>query len=107
MSLLTFFIVFYGQQSYQRYYMFYGDCTAMSGAVMEWTAMVRRHIGHDPGVMWNATRLMLAAHHIVFGELDGSVQCVAAHRPSSWPPHRTRPYDTLRSPRARRLSQGA
>ena len=35
-SLLTFFIVFYGQQSYTRYYMFYQHCIGMNGAIMEW-----------------------------------------------------------------------
>ena len=73
MSLLTFFIVFYGQQSYSRYYAFYGNCAQMSTSLAEWMSMLKRHFGGDPACMWNAARLMLAAHHIVFGSLDGSV----------------------------------
>ena len=34
MSLLTFFIVFYGQQAYERYYQYYSHLTGMGGALM-------------------------------------------------------------------------
>ena len=81
MSLLTFFIVFYGQQSYTRYYEFYAACTQMSAALMEWMSMTKRHFGGDMNCSWNAARLMLASQHIVFGGLDGIVECAAAFSP--------------------------
>ena len=73
MSLYTFFIVFFGSQAYQRYYMFYQHCTGMSGAVLEWMGMIRRHYGGHLDCEWNTARLMLAAHHLLFAGLDGYV----------------------------------
>ena len=74
MSLLTYFIVFYGSQSYNRYYLFYEHLTSMSGALMRYMSIVRRHFGGDRVAMWDAARLMLAAHHILFAGLDGSFE---------------------------------
>jgi hypothetical protein len=84
MSLLTFFIVFYGQQSYARYYQFYEACTQMSTSLTEWMSMLKRHFGGDTACMWNAARLMLAAHHIVFGSLDGTVGSAPACPLRKW-----------------------
>ena len=70
-SLLTFFIVFYGQQSYARYYQFYGHCIGMNGNIMEWVCRVRTHFGGDKGAEWNATRFMLAALHVHYAGIDG------------------------------------
>ena len=70
-SLLTFFIVFYGQQSYARYYQFYGHCIWINGDIMEWVARVRTHFGGDKAAEWNATRYMLAALHVHYAGIDG------------------------------------
>ena len=43
--------------------------------------MVRRHFGDDKAGAWNAARFMLAAHHIFFGGIDGSVECLPRPRP--------------------------
>jgi len=70
-GLLQFFIVFYGQQSYARYYSFYTHCIGMNGSIMEWCAQVRTHMGGDKASEWNATRYMLAALHVHYAGIDG------------------------------------
>jgi len=70
-GLLNFFIVFYGQQSYARYYNFYALCGGMNGAIMEWVAQVRTHMGGNKASEWNATRYMLAALHVHYAGIDG------------------------------------
>jgi len=60
-GLLTFFLVFYSQQCYQRFYMFYDLCIVLSGSLMEWVSLVRTHFEGDAASEWNATRYMLVA----------------------------------------------
>jgi len=71
-ALLTFFIVFYGGQSYSRLNMFYGHCVGIAGNVMNFTALVRNHFPSDVNVQWNATRLLLASMHIQYYTLNES-----------------------------------
>lgn len=65
-SLLIFFIVFYGSQSYSRFYTLYGHCIGLGGATMEWTALVKLHLIPEPGARWNAVRYILAAMHVMY-----------------------------------------
>ena len=67
MSLLVFFIVFYGQQAYQRYYQYYSHLTGMTTALMEYMSMVRRHFGDNPVGALNAARLLLASQYYASG----------------------------------------
>jgi len=65
-SLLIFFIVFYGSQSYGRFYTLYGHCIGLGGATMEWTALVKLHLIQEPAARWNGVRYILAAMHIMY-----------------------------------------
>jgi len=71
-ALLTFFLVFYGSQSYSRLNMFFGHCVGIGGNVMNWVCLVRNHFPADPNVQWNATRLLLASMHIQYYTLNES-----------------------------------
>jgi hypothetical protein len=71
-ALLTFFLVFYGSQSYARLQQFYGHCVGLAGATMDWVGLVRNHLPEDPNVQWNCTRLVLAALHIQYYTLNES-----------------------------------
>ena len=71
-ALLTFFIVFYGSQSYARFRFFYSHCVGMSGTAMNWTTLVRNHLPRDGQLQWNATRLILASMHLQYYTLNDS-----------------------------------
>ena len=72
-SLLTFFVVFYGGNCFNRYYTFYGACTGLGGCLGEWGYLVRAHFdASPPGVKWNIVRLMLAAMELQLASLGGS-----------------------------------
>ena len=74
LTLLFFFIVFYGNASYARFYHLYGHCVGIGGTTMEWVALIKAHSGGLPeperaGAQWNAVRFVLAApmqppHHL-------------------------------------------
>jgi hypothetical protein len=63
-GLLTFFLVFYGSQSYGRFNTFYGHCVGLGGSCMNWVALVKLHFPDNPNTQWNAVRLILAAMHV-------------------------------------------
>lgn len=71
-TLLTFFIVFYGNQCYGRMQMFYGHCVGLGGTCMNWACLVRNHFPDEPNVQWNAARLMLASMHIMYYTMNTS-----------------------------------
>jgi len=72
-SLLTFFVVFYGGNCYNRYYQFYGACTGLGGALGEWAYLIRAHFDvSSPVVKWNILRLMLGAMELQLMSLSGS-----------------------------------
>ena len=72
LGLLFFFIVFYNNNSYQRFYALYGHCVGIGGTTMEWVGLVRLTLNSDsPVARWNAARLMLAATHILYYSLHG------------------------------------
>ena len=72
-SLLTFFIVFYGSQSYTRFRMFYSHTVGLHGTIMNWVCLVRNHLPRDAdNLHWNATRLILASLHVMYFTLAES-----------------------------------
>jgi hypothetical protein len=74
LPLLFFFIVFYNNNSYQRFYTLYGHTVGMGGKTMEWTALVKAHSPSGAEHMWtqwNAVRPMLAAMNILYYSLFG------------------------------------
>jgi hypothetical protein len=72
-SLLTFFVVFYGGNCYNRYYQFYGACTGLVGAMGEWAYLIRAHFDAQPStVKWNILRLMMASMELQFANLGGA-----------------------------------
>lgn len=74
--LLFFFIVFYNNNSYQRFYALYGHCVGMGGRIMEWTALVKLHSLSETEQhrwsQWNAVRPMLAGMFILYYSLFGA-----------------------------------
>ena len=71
-ALLTFFLVFYGSQSYGRLNTLYGHCVGLGGTLMNWVGLVKVSFPDDKDAQWNATRLILAALHIQYYTLNES-----------------------------------
>jgi predicted membrane chloride channel (bestrophin family) len=76
LPLLFFFIVFFGNASYGRFYQLYSHCVGIGGATMEWVALVKtstKHIAEPERVaaQWHAVRLILAAQHLLYYSLYG------------------------------------
>jgi predicted membrane chloride channel (bestrophin family) len=76
LTLLFFFIVFYGNSSYQRFYQLYGHTVGIGGTTMEWVCLVRScSTGlaepERSTARWNATRFVLAAAHVLYYALHG------------------------------------
>lgn len=76
LTLLFFFIVFYGNASYGRFYQLYGHCVGIGGTTMEWVALVKQHSAgmREPersSAQWNAVRFVLAAGHLLYYALHG------------------------------------
>jgi len=89
-GLLTFFIVFYGSQSYGRFYTLFGHCIGLGGATMEYTALVKLHLIQEPAARWNAVRHILAAMHIMYFGLRNVGTTVADIDVEEWNTIRTR-----------------
>jgi predicted membrane chloride channel (bestrophin family) len=75
-TLLFFFIVFYGNASYARFYEYFGHCVGIGARTMEWAALVKDYSTSLPDAertvaMWNCMRLMLAANHLIYYTLHG------------------------------------
>jgi len=72
MPLLFFFIVFYNNNSYNRFYQLYGHCVGMGGRCMEWTYLIKAHsLPEDRAGQWNSVRFVLAAMNILYYSLFG------------------------------------
>lgn len=77
LSLLFFFIVFYGNSSYQRFYQLYGHCVGIGGTTMEWVSLVKWYSEGIPEPIrstarWNAVRYVLGATHVLYYSLFGT-----------------------------------
>ena len=71
-SLLTFFLVFYSGNCFQRYYMFYGKCTGMAGCIMCWCGLLRVYFPKaKPDVLWNLSRHAIASVYLLYFQLAG------------------------------------
>ena len=68
-GLLTFFLVFYSVQCFQRFYTLYERCVFLGGSLMEWVSLVRTHLDCDAESEWNATRYMLGALCVHYAEV--------------------------------------
>ena len=76
-ALLFFFIVFYGNSSYQRFYALYGHCVGIGGTSMEWVSLVKWYSQslQEPmrsTAQWNSTRYILGASHVLYYSLFGT-----------------------------------
>jgi predicted membrane chloride channel (bestrophin family) len=72
LPLLFFFIVFYNNNSYSRFYTLYGHTVGLGANTMEWTALVKLHSDPtDRAGQWNAVRLLLAGMNILYYSLFG------------------------------------
>lgn len=65
MGLLTFFLVFYGNHCYMRYFELHGHCVAIGRQMMLWAHLVHLNFAHrSAATKWNMMRLMLGAMHL-------------------------------------------
>lgn len=72
LPLLFFFIVFYNNNSYSRFYTLYGHTVGLGANIMEWTALIKLHtVPSDRAGRWNSVRLMLAAMNMLYYSLFG------------------------------------
>ena len=62
-ALLTFFLVFYGGQSYTRMQTFYASFIGMGGTAQNWMLLLNTYYDDD-AIKWNAARHILASHHL-------------------------------------------
>ena len=70
LSLLTFFLVFYGNHCYQRYFELHGHCVSIGQAMGQWAHLIRVHFGsRSVAQRWNMMRPMLGAMHIHYAYL--------------------------------------
>ena len=61
-SLLTFLLVTFVNQCFERYFTLYKHCVGLHGSVMEWSALVKLEFGHmSSNYKWNVLRLLLSA----------------------------------------------
>jgi hypothetical protein len=82
LGLLFFFLVFYSNNCFTRFFTLYGHCVGLGASTMEWVHLVkhysRRLTSHEDGppavrrIQWNCTRLVLAAMHVLYYSLHGS-----------------------------------
>ena len=69
-ALSSFFLVFYGSNSYKRMQLLWGHCVGMGGSCMNWVCLVRNNLPPDKRLQWNCTRLVLATMHIQYYSLN-------------------------------------
>lgn len=69
MGLLTFFLVFYGNHCYSRYFELFGHCVAIGKCVMIWAHLVQFNFPHcSAAVRWNMMRLILGGMHLHYAD---------------------------------------
>jgi len=72
-SLLTFFLVFYSGNCFQRYYNYYSMCMGMSGAVMSYVGLLRIHLPKaSPDTLYNLSRHLMASVYVLYYSAGGS-----------------------------------
>jgi len=69
LSLTVFFLVFYNNNTYVRFFQLYGHTVGLGGGIMEWTSIVKSNCIDDKSAQWNAVRFMLAAMHVLYYQL--------------------------------------
>eukprot|EP00966_Prymnesium_polylepis_P006134 140557-Prymnesium_polylepis.1 len=74
-SLVTFLLVFYAGNCYQRYFELLGHCTGLGGAMQE-AVMLTKSLLKEDVHRWNVVRLFLATNFIGFSILRSSDGCV-------------------------------
>jgi len=71
-SLLTFLLVTFVNQCFERYFTLYRFCVGLHGSVMEWSALVKLEFGHmSSNYKWNVLRLLLGALQVHYALLGG------------------------------------
>lgn len=71
-SLLSFFIVFYGNQCYTRFYKMYDLSKALVGCCQEWATLARTFLPNKGVARWNATRHIVAALQLEYFSLTSN-----------------------------------
>jgi hypothetical protein len=71
-TLLTFFLVFYTRDCFQRYYDLYKHCMGMTGRVIEFAGLLRSHCPKaDADALFNLCRYPLASVYVLYFMLSG------------------------------------
>ena len=85
MSLLTFFVIFYGNHCYARYFELHAHCVGITRTILSWAHAVKTDFSHcTPARRWNMMRTMLAAMHAHYAHLrreenDAGVEVTLQH----------------------------
>lgn len=70
MGLLTFFLVFFSNHCYQRYFELHGNCTAIGRTMWQWAHLIRTNFAKKSAAQkWNLMRPFLGAMHIHYAFL--------------------------------------
>lgn len=76
MGLLTFFVIFYGNHCYARYFELFGHCIGIGRTLNVWAYLVKHSFSHrTPGLRWNIMRPMLAGmmiHYSTVADSEGA-----------------------------------
>ena len=71
-SLLTFFVVFYVSNCYERFFKLFGCCVRIGGCMQEWAYLINTHFGDiSADCKWNMMRFMLGAMQIHYAFVAG------------------------------------
>ena len=72
-ALLTFFVVFYAGNCYNRFYQLYANCCGISASMAEWAFLIKVHFDPaPPTVKWNMMRMMFAGMQMHYAKLGSS-----------------------------------
>ena len=81
LGLLFFFVVFYSNNCFTRFFTLYGHCVGLGATTQEWVALVKYYsrplaaerlpLSAVRRVQWNCTRFVLAAMHCLYYALQG------------------------------------
>ena len=88
-GLLTFFVVFYGNNCYARYFELHGQCVQLGRTTMIWAHLIHSNFAHKTlATRWNMMRHFLGAMHIHYAylrrEADENGVEVLGVSPSEW-----------------------
>lgn len=71
-SLLSFMLVTFTNQCFDRYFQLLNHCVGLHGSIMEWASLIKLEFGHkEASLQWNLLRLLLGALQVHYALLGG------------------------------------